>query len=46
MPGREHKEDVTLCGQQYVHLANILARALYSPPWQEEIYINPLYAFS
>lgn len=46
MPGLEHKKDVILCGQQHAQLANILAWALYSPPWQEEIYINPLHAFS
>ena len=46
MNGREQKKEVILCGQQHVHLTNILASALYAPPWLDEIYNNPLYVFS
>ena len=46
MDGREQKKEVILCGQQHVHLTNISASALYSPPWLDEIYNNPLYVFS
>jgi len=50
--GQPHKlpakntQDVTLCGQQLARWANILVSAHDVPSWQEEIYINPRYAFS